>query len=221
MYHTVLDCLDARALPVPAPGAAERWSTPGRTSSRPWTPRPSGKRASQSRETAAPARPAWGTRSSGRPPGWRTAAGPPGLRRTKHSPPKDAAGLSSAWAAPGAGDGARESGGQASGAASAWRPPAPGRSTVPQRTGRPSPPLRPRPGEGRTSPSRAAPACVPAIPAERQALEIPGRRRWSRSGGTLADRRGGAATYIICESGDGVVWLIDNTPPMSGSILTG
>lgn len=51
---------------------------------------------------------------------------------------------------------------------------------------------------------------VPAIPAERQALEIPGQTAlepqreepWRIAGEVLH-------TYIVCESGDGVVWLID------------
>ena len=78
---------------------------------------------------------------------------------------------------------------------------------------------------------------VPAIPAERQALEIPGQTAlepereepWRIAGEVLR-------TYIVCESGDGVVWLIDKhaaherinfdrlmasqEPPMRQTLLT-
>ncbi|CDC73641.1 dNA mismatch repair protein MutL [Oscillibacter sp. CAG:155] len=78
---------------------------------------------------------------------------------------------------------------------------------------------------------------VPAIPAERQALEIPGQTAlepereepWRIAGEVLH-------TYIVCESGDGVVWLIDKhaaherinfdrlmasqEPPMRQTLLT-
>ena len=82
VYHTVLD-----ALPPPLP-RRRRGSRrpPGRTSSRPWTPRRSG-RAVQSPLPSPRLRPGPpGTPSCGRPPGWRTAGRPLFTRPSAQSP---------------------------------------------------------------------------------------------------------------------------------------
>ena len=71
---------------------------------------------------------------------------------------------------------------------------------------RPLPPEKP---EARPAPAQPRPF-VPAIPPEQQALNLPGQQTieppaeapWRIAGEVLH-------TYIICESGDGCVWLID------------
>ena len=95
-------------------------------------------------------------------------------------------------------------------AASSRETAAPGRSTVPSALGTlPTSAAPARKADVPAVPERPRPV-VPAIPAERQALEIPGQTAlepqreepWRIAGEVLH-------TYIVCESGDGVVWLID------------
>ena len=199
VYHTVMDGLDAQGAPVPAPKAAEQVVNPRQDFFQSMDAKTfREKTAASSRETAAPAKPQGGR------PGWNTeqrsasrvADSLPvrpayGGGTQSISRPKAAAGLSSALgSAPASVTAPRERTGSALGGAPASAAPA-------RKADAPAVPERPRP-------------VVPAIPAERQALEIPGQTAlepqreepWRIAGEVLH-------TYIVCESGDGVVWLID------------
>ena len=215
VYHTVMDGLDAQGAPVPAPKAAEQVVNPRQDFFQSMDAKTfREKTAASSRETAAPAkpqggRPVWNTeqRSASRVADSLPVRPAYGSGMQSISPPKDAAGLSSALGgAPASVTAPGNRAAKASGAASGPDTAAPGRSTVPSALGTlptarkadvPAVPERPRP-------------VVPAIPAERQALEIPGQTAlepqreepWRIAGEVLH-------TYIVCESGDGVVWLID------------
>ncbi len=201
VYHTVMDGLDAQGAPVPAPKAAEQVVNPRQDFFQSMDAKTfREKTAASSRETAAPAkpqggRPVWNTeqRSASRVADSLPVRPAYGSGMQSISPPKDAAGLSSAL-----------------GAASGPDTAAPGRSTVPSALGTlPTSAAPARKADVPAVPERPRPV-VPAIPAERQALEIPGQTAlepqreepWRIAGEVLH-------TYIVCESGDGVVWLID------------
>ena len=207
VYHTVLDCLDARGGAVQAPKSAERTANPRgdffqsmdaetfRHRSGPLTKQPP-----RPVPPAEKARPAWNTE-------WKSAAA------VADSAPQ------------------RFGYRTASGGALGTPPPSvaarpteeePSREHVSAKAPvKPEPPARP---------------FVPAIPAERQKLDLPGQQTieppkeapWRIAGEVLH-------TYIICESEDGCVWLIDKhaaherinfdrlkaaqTPPMRQTLL--
>ena len=219
VYHTVMDGLDAQGAPVPAPKAAEQVVNPRQDFFQSMDAKTfREKTAASSRETAAPAkpqggRPVWNTeqRSASRVADSLPVRPAYGSGMQSISPPKDAAGLSSALGgAPASVTAPGNRAAKASGAASGPDTAAPGRSTVPSALGTlPTSAAPARKADAPAVPERPRPV-VPAIPAERQALEIPGQTAlepqreepWRIAGEVLH-------TYIVCESGDGVVWLID------------
>ena len=219
VYHTVMDGLDAQGAPVPAPKAAEQVVNPRQDFFQSMDAKTfREKTAASSRETAAPAkpqggRPVWNTeqRSASRVADSLPVRPAYGSGMQSISPPKDAAGLSSALGgAPASVTAPGNRAAKASGAASGPDTAAPGRSTVPSALGTlPTSAAPARKADVPAVPERPRPV-VPAIPAERQALEIPGQTAlepqreepWRIAGEVLH-------TYIVCESGDGVVWLID------------
>lgn len=237
VYHTVMDGLDAQGAPVPAPKAAEQVANPRQDFFQSMDAKTfREKTAASPRETAAPAkpqgvRPVWNTeqRSASRVADSLPVRPAYGGGTQSISRPKAAAGLSSALgSAPASVTAPRERSGsalggapasvtapgnrtvKASGAASGPDTAAQGRSTVPSALGTlPASAAPARKADAPAVPERPRPV-VPAIPAERQALEIPGQTAlepqreepWRIAGEVLH-------TYIVCESGDGVVWLID------------
>lgn len=237
VYHTVMDGLDAQGAPVPAPKAAEQVVNPRQDFFQSMDAKTfREKTAASPRETAAPAkpqgvRPVWNTeqRSASRVADSLPVRPAYGGGTQSISRPKAAAGLSSALgSAPASVTAPRERSGsalggapasvtapgnrtvKASGAASGPDTAAQGRSTVPSALGTlPASAAPARKADAPAVPERPRPV-VPAIPAERQALEIPGQTAlepqreepWRIAGEVLH-------TYIVCESGDGVVWLID------------
>ena len=237
VYHTVMDGLDAQGAPVPAPKAAEQVVNPRQDFFQSMDAKSfREKTAASPRETAAPAkpqggRPGWNTeqRSASRVADSLPVRPAYGSGTQSISRPKAAAGLSSALgSAPASVTAPRERIGgalggapasvmapgnrtvKASGAASNPDTAAQGRSTAPGASGTLSASAAPaRKADAPAVPERSRPV-VPAIPAERQALEIPGQTAlepqreepWRIAGEVLH-------TYIVCESGDGVVWLID------------
>ena len=237
VYHTVMDGLDAQGAPVPAPKAAEQVVNPRQDFFQSMDAKTfREKTAASPRETAAPAkpqggRPVWNTeqRSASQVADSLPVRPAYGSGTQSISRPKAAAGLSSALgSAPASVTAPRgRTGGalgsapasvtapgnrtvKASGAASGPDTAAPGRSTAPGALGTlPASAAPARKADAPAVPERPRPV-VPAIPAERQALEIPGQTAlepqreepWRIAGEVLH-------TYIVCESGDGVVWLID------------
>ena len=213
VYHTVM------GVQVPAPKAAEQVVNPRQDFFQSMDAKTfREKTAASSRETAAPAkpqggRPVWNTeqRSASRVADSLPVRPAYGSGMQSISPPKDAAGLSSALGgAPASVTAPGNRAAKASGAASGPDTAAPGRSTVPSALGTlPTSAAPARKADVPAGPERPRPV-VPAIPAERQALEIPGQTAlepqreepWRIAGEVLH-------TYIVCESGDGVVWLID------------
>ena len=220
VYHTVLDCLDAKGAPIPAPKAAEQvvnprqdfFQTMDAKTYREQGAKGAERPAAPARQTP-PARPAWDTE-------WRTAA------KVADSAPERPAyrtfrplekPTGSAFGKPPASVAERA-------AETPERPAAPAAAeTAAQK-------------EAPVGPEAARRPFVPAIPAAQQALDLPAQQTieppretpWRIAGEVLH-------TYIICESGDGCVWLIDKhaahervnfdrlkaaqTPPMRQTLL--
>ena len=221
VYHTVLDCLDARGAPVAAPKPAERVVNPRQDFFRSMdakTFREQGaKHAAKAAEKppvrpAAPARPAWNTE-------WKSAAKVADSQTERSGyqafrPLEKPAGT--AFGKPPA-------------SVTERREAAPVRET-------PVKAEAPAEKETPVKPEVAKRPFVPAIPAEQQGLDLPGQTTieppkeapWRIAGEVLH-------TYIICESEDGCVWLIDKhaaherinfdrlkaakTPPMRQTLL--
>ena len=209
VYHTVLDCLDAKGAPIPAPKAAEQVVNPRKDffqsmdakTYREQGAKPAGRPPER---PAAPARPVWDTE-------WKSVA------KVADSAPE--------------GPACRPSQPPAKPAVSAFgRPPASVAAGPVEKA--PAPPEAEIP----VRPEAARRPFVPAIPAAQQTLELPeqqtieppGEAPWRIVGEILH-------TYIICEGGDGCVWLIDKhaaherinfdrlkaarTPPMRQTLL--
>ena len=221
VYHTVLDCLDARGAPVAAPRPAERVVNPRQDFFRSMDAKTFREQGTKPAEKAAekppvrpaaPVRPVWDTE-------WKNSA------RVADSQPE-------------------RSGCQAfrpleKPAGTAFgKPPA----SVTER--REAVPARETPAKAEVPAGKEPPAkpevprrpFVPAIPAEQQALDLPGQTAigpqkeapWRIAGEVLH-------TYIICEDESGCVWLIDKhaahervnfdrlkaakTPPMRQTLL--
>ena len=196
VYHTVLDCLDAKGAPVAAPKSAERVVNPRQDFFRSIdakTYREQGaKPAEKAAEKipvrpAAPARPVWDTE-------WKSSA------RVADSQPQKPLGFRPLE--------------KPAGAALGKAPPSvtERRETAPVREApmRETPVKTEVPAEKEAAVKPEAPKrpFVPAIPAEQLALdgqttiEPPKEAPWRIAGEVLH-------TYIICESEDGCVWLID------------
>lgn len=208
VYHTVLDSLTERGGPVSAPPAPEAAADPRRDFFRAMDAATYREQAGKS--ASAPAgRPAWDTErhASAKLADWQ-----PGI-------PYRLSGAGQAESA--APDRRRGAGPGAAAVPPARRdPPAPPPASVPERA-----------PAGEEPPGRRF---VPAIPAERQApaaqqtLEPPEEAPWRIAGEVLR-------TYIVCESEDGCVYLIDKhaaherinfdrlkaarTPPMRQTLL--
>lgn len=220
------------AVPAKPQGTRPVWNTEQRTASRV--------------ADSVPARPAYGTM--------------PGLSR-KETAPSETPTAPQGWGvfsgalggAPASVTASRSSAGLGSAPASVMAPGSgtAGASSIPSPSAAAARSRRTAPGAPENAPSSAAgvremdvPAVpeaprpvVPAIPAERQVLEIPGQTAlepereepWRIAGEVLH-------TYIVCESSDGVVWLIDKhaaherinfdrlmasqEPPMRQTLLT-
>lgn len=185
VYHTVLDCLDARGAPIAAPKSAERTVNPRRDffqtmDARTYREREETPREKTPERPAPPARPAWNTE-------WKT-----GARVADSAPEKPAYRTFQPPAKPV---------GSALG-----RPPA----SVAVRPTEKAAPEKENSGEAPVKPESSRRPFVPAIPAERQALDLPAQQTiepakeapWRIAGEVLH-------TYIVCESEDGCVWLID------------
>ena len=221
VYHTVLDCLDARGAPVAAPKPAERVVNPRQDFFRSMDAKTFREQGAKNAEKAAekppvrpaaPARPAWNTE-------WKSAA-KVADSQTERSGYQAFRPL-------------EKPAGTAFG-----KPPA----SVTER--REAAPVRETPGQAEAPAEKETPVkaevakrpFVPAIPAEQQGLDLPGQTTieppkeapWRIAGEVLH-------TYIICESEDGCVWLIDKhaaherinfdrlkaakTPPMRQTLL--
>ena len=221
VYHTVLDCLDARGAPVAAPKPAERVVNPRQDFFRSMDAKTFREQGAKNAEKAAekppvrpaaPARPAWNTE-------WKSAA-KVADSQTERSGYQAFRPLA-------------KPAGTAFG-----KPPA---SVTERREAAPvreTPVKAEAPAEKETpvKPEVAKRPFVPAIPAEQQGLDLPGQTTieppkeapWRIAGEVLH-------TYIICESEDGCVWLIDKhaaherinfdrlkaakTPPMRQTLL--
>ena len=221
VYHTVLDCLDARGAPVAAPKPAERVVNPRQDFFRSMDAKTFREQGAKNAEKAAekppvrpaaPARPAWNTE-------WKSAAKVADSQTERSGyqafrPLEKPAGT--AFGKPPA-------------SVTERREAAPVRET----------PVKaevPAEKETPVKPEVAKRPFVPAIPAEQQGLDLPGQTTieppkeapWRIAGEVLH-------TYIICESEDGCVWLIDKhaaherinfdrlkaakTPPMRQTLL--
>ena len=221
VYHTVLDCLDARGAPVAAPKSAERVVNPRQDFFRSMDAKTFREQGAKNAEKAAekppvrpaaPARPAWNTE-------WKSAAKVADSQTERSGyqafrPLEKPAGT--AFGKPPA-------------SVTERREAAPVRET-------PVKAEAPAEKETPVKPEVAKRPFVPAIPAEQQGLDLPGQTTieppkeapWRIAGEVLH-------TYIICESEDGCVWLIDKhaaherinfdrlkaakTPPMRQTLL--
>ncbi len=221
VYHTVLDCLDARGAPVAAPKPAERVVNPRQDFFRSMDAKTFREQGAKNAEKAAekppvrpaaPARPAWNTE-------WKSAAKVADSQTERSGyqafrPLEKPAGT--AFGKPPA-------------SVTERREAAPVRET-------PVKAEAPAEKETPVKPEVAKRPFVPAIPAEQQGLDLPGQTTieppkeapWRIAGEVLH-------TYIICESADGCVWLIDKhaahervnfdrlkaakTPPMRQTLL--
>ncbi len=221
VYHTVLDCLDARGAPVAAPKPAERVVNPRQDFFRSMNAKTFREQGAKNAEKAAekppvrpaaPARPAWNTE-------WKSAAKVADSQTERSGyqafrPLEKPAGT--AFGKPPA-------------SVTERREAAPVRET-------PVKAEAPAEKETPVKPEVAKRPFVPAIPAEQQGLDLPGQTTieppkeapWRIAGEVLH-------TYIICESEDGCVWLIDKhaaherinfdrlkaakTPPMRQTLL--
>ncbi|MDO4316276.1 MAG: DNA mismatch repair protein MutL, partial [Oscillospiraceae bacterium] len=186
VYHTVLDCLDARGAPIPAPKPVEQAVNPRKDffqsmDARTYREQGAKSAARPPERPAVPARPAWDTE-------WKA-----GAKVADSAPEKPAYRTFQPAAKPT---------GSALG-----KPPA----SVAARPAEALPAEKaPAPPEAPVKPEAARRPFVPAIPAAQQALELPEQQTielpkeapWRIAGEVLH-------TYIICESGDGCVWLID------------
>ena len=200
VYHTVLDCLDRDGAPAPAPKPIAETVNPRGDFFQSMDAKTYREQAEKKTEkpavrSAAPARPAWNTE-------WKSA--PKVADSTPEKPvyqiePKKKPAVSALGSAP---------------ASVTARPvareevrPAPAFSAVPAAKPAPAPA---REAEGK--PEAAKRPFVPAIPPEQQKLDLPGLVRpaeaeeqeapWRIAGEILH-------TYIVCESEDGCVYLID------------
>ena len=187
VYHTVLDCLDARGAPAVASKPVERVVNPRQDFFQSMDAKTYREQGAKNTEKAAekppvrpaaPARPAWDTE-------WKSSA------RVADSQPQRPLSFRPLEKPAGAAFG---------------KPPA----SVAER--REAPPVREAPVEKEAPAKPEAPKrpFVPAIPADQQKLDLPGQTTieppkeapWRIAGEVLH-------TYIICESADGCVWLID------------
>ena len=199
VYHTVLDCLDAKGAPVAAPKSADRVVNPRQDffqsmdakTYREQGAKPNEKAAEKPpARPAAPARPVWDTE-------WKSAA------KVADSQPQKPLGFRPLEKPAGAALG------KAPVSVTERRETAPVREA----------PMRETPVSVKASAEKEAPVkqevpkrpFVPAIPAERQTalnlpeqttIEEPKEAPWRIAGEVLH-------TYIVCESEDGCVWLID------------
>ena len=198
VYHTVLDCLDAKGAPVAAPKSAERVVNPRQDffqsmdakTFREQGAKPSEKVAEKPPvRPAAPARPVWDTE-------WKSSA------KVADSQPQKPLGFRPLEKPAG---GAL---GKAPSSVTERREAAPAREAPIQEM-----PVRAEAPVEKETPVKLEAAkrpFVPAILAEQQGLDLPGQTTieptkeapWRIAGEVLH-------TYIICESGDGCVWLID------------
>ena len=187
VYHTVLDCLDAKDAPAAASKPVERVVNPRQDFFQSMDAKTYREQGAKNTEKAAekppvrpaaPARPAWDTE-------WKSSA------RVADSQPQRPLSFRPLEKPAGAAFG---------------KPPA----SVAER--REAAPVREAPVEKEAPAKPEAPKrpFVPAIPAEQQKLDLPGQTTieppkeapWRIAGEVLH-------TYIICESADGCVWLID------------
>ena len=189
VYHTVLDCLDAKGAPAAAPKPPEQVVNPRRDffqsmdakTFREQGAKPGEKTAERPpARPAAPARPAWDTewKSSARVADSQPQRTPYQGFRPLEKPTGTALG----------------------------KPPA----SVAAR--REAAPVRETPAKADVPVEKEAPKrpFVPAIPAERQGLDLPGQTAMEPPGEAPWRIVGEVLhTYIVCESGDGCVWLID------------
>ena len=211
VYHTVLDALDRTGAPAAVPAKEPPLTAASRrTSSRPWTPRRSA-RAAESPRRLRLRRPG--------PPGARSCAPPAKVAdsgRTSFYQTSRPAAQSALGRAPSSVAAPSER--QQTPPAPAYRgalgqPPA--SVTAPAAERRAEEPAAPAPAAASAetaAPPRPAPRpFVPAIPPEQLKLteDLPGQTAletkeapWRIAGEVLR-------TYIICESADGCVWLID------------
>ena len=221
VYHTVLDCLDAKDAPAAASKPVERVVNPRQDFFRSMDAKTFREQGAKNAEKAAekppvrpaaPARPAWNTE-------WKSAAKVADSQTERSGyqafrPLEKPAGTA------------------------VGKPPA---SVTERREAAPvreTPVKAEAPAEKETpvKPEVAKRPFVPAIPAEQQGLDLPGQTTieppkeapWRIAGEVLH-------TYIICESEDGCVWLIDKhaaherinfdrlkaakTPPMRQTLL--
>ena len=187
VYHTVLDCLDAKDAPAAASKPVERVVNPRQDFFQSMDAKTYREQGAKNTEKAAekppvrpaaPARPAWDTE-------WKSSA------RVADSQPQRPLSFRPLEKPAGAAFG---------------KPPA----SVAER--REASPVREAPVEKEAPAKPEAPKrpFVPAIPADQQKLDLPGQTTieppkeapWRIAGEVLH-------TYIICESADGCVWLID------------
>ena len=206
VYHTVLDCLDARGGAVQEPRPAEQTVLPRQDFFQSMDAKTyreqAGKAAAQPAAGSRPAperpRPAWDSE-------WRS-----GTRVADSAPPASGYGMFRQAEHPRGGALGRPPVSVAADAPTKAPPQAPApreRAEKPAAPAQQKPPVPP-PVPAVERPERPF---VPAIPAEKQqSLDLPGQQTlepareaaWRIAGEVLH-------TYIVCESGDGCVWLID------------
>ena len=216
VYHTVMDGLDAQGAPVPAPKAAEQVVNPRQDFFQTMdakTFRQGG--AKPAPQPAAPARPAWNTEL--RAPARVADSGQTSFYQTKRSESAAQGALGRAPASVTSPPDTQQSSPPTPSCnkGALGRPPVSVTAPRAERTA-PSAPWTSAPvsvpAEKTTSPESAPRPFVPAIPPERLKLteDLPGQTTvletkeapWRIAGEVLR-------TYIICESEDGSVWLID------------
>ena len=195
VYHTVLDCLDARGGPIPAPKSAEQVVNPRKDFFQSMDAKTYREQGAKSAEKPAEkpafpvgqttlARPAWNTE-------WKPAA------KVADSAPERPFYRTAQPAAKPMGS-------------ALGKPPVSVAERAVEKTAPEKAAPTPPAGEIPVKPEAARRPFVPAIPAAQQALELPEQQTieppreapWRIAGEVLH-------TYIICESGDGCVWLVD------------
>ncbi|WP_298020410.1 DNA mismatch repair endonuclease MutL [uncultured Dysosmobacter sp.] len=210
VYHTVLDCLAAKGSPISAPKPAEQAVNPRQDFFQAMDARTYRERG---------AKPAERTPEAGKPAAWpmgRQTAAPQQPARPAERPAAPRPSWNTEWRS---GSKVADSAAEKTVYRTSQTPGRPIGSAL----GKPPASVAARPAEQAASERPAVPAAevpatpeapkrpfVPAIPMEQQTLDLPEQQTiepvreapWRIAGEVLH-------TYIICESGDGCVWLID------------
>ena len=199
VYHTVMDCLDAKGSPVAAPKPVQQAVNPRQDFFQSMDAKTYREQAAKPTAKAHPAAPVCPAAK----PAWNTEWKAP-VKVADPVPPKSGYGVFAPEKSTGGALGRAPASVTAKPAVGAALGKAPASVTTRSEREAPVAPVVP---ERKLEPVRPA---VPAIPAEQQTLELPKQQTiepakeapWRIAGEILH-------TYIICESEEGCVWLID------------